>query len=214
LDEDKDKSEDITKDTFDDGYVIVHDRRCWQPPVNNLGIKCLPVCMDKANRIDLQLDPYALQTHFRTRWLVLVDERDLVVPWGDLRCTGWSDSDWSVAESGEETGLSVAAFPIRPLASNRTTLKSLISSSLLLYRIIASFGVPPSTDNGLTLWSYTLLSCEDSTCQLRVRDHKGWPEAHFRGGEKASTEALQLLEWLIGENCPHPYDYTPCGGSA
>lgn len=46
---------------------------------------------------------------------------------------------------------------------------------------------------------------------LEIFDYKGWPEAHFRGRYNASTEALQLFDWLTGENCPHSYDYTPYG---
>jgi hypothetical protein len=87
---------------------------------------------------------------------------------------------------------------------------------LLLYRITSNFAAPPCTQNDAykCAWSFTLLNSDDPTCRLEISDHKGRPEAHFRGGEKASTEALQLFDWLTGTNCPHPYDYTLCGRHA
>jgi hypothetical protein len=63
-------------------------------------------------------------------------------------------------------------------------------------------------------WSFTLWNSNDPTCSLKISDNKGWPEACFYGGQKASTEALQLFDWLISGNCPHSYDYTACGRHA
>jgi hypothetical protein len=48
-------------------------------------------------------------------------------------------------------------------------------------------------------WSFTLWNSNDPTCSLKISNHKGWPEACFYGGQKASTEALQLFDWLISE---------------
>lgn len=91
----------------------------------------------------------------------------------------WNDSEWSHSE-GERSGLWVdLSKPYgRP---NQTKLLDLISSSLLVYRVMANFGAPPYTKNDAykCVWSFALWNCEDTTCMLEIFDHKGWPEARF-----------------------------------
>lgn len=96
------------------------------------------------------------------------------------------------------------------------SLVDLISSQLLLYRMTVTFAAPPSTVTDLykSDWTFVLWNCEDPICCLEISDNKGWPTASFTGREKANAEALQLLDWLIGNNCVHSYDYTLCGRHA
>jgi hypothetical protein len=130
----------------------------------------------------------------------------------------WSDSHWILKTEGKKSGFWVDLSQKSYLrcASTNTRLDDIISSPWLLHRIVANFGAPPFTNNDAykCSWSFSFWNQEDPTCYLEIREHKGWPEAHFRGDTKASNEALQLLEWLGGENCPLSYDYTPCGRHA
>jgi len=75
-------------------------------------------------------------------------------------------------------------------------LAQLISSPLLLYRITANFGAPPSTntDGYKSAWTFTIWNRDDPTCSLEISDHKGWAQAIFRDERKAAIEALQLFD--------------------
>jgi len=46
---------------------------------------------------------------------------------------------------------------------------------------------------------------------MRSHDTLNAGLAHYRGSEEYGIVALQLMDWLIGDNVPHPYDYTLCG---
>ncbi|KAH7028427.1 hypothetical protein B0J12DRAFT_789803 [Macrophomina phaseolina] len=211
-DEDEDEDEDMemrSKCERNDGDKTIHGQPRWPPNVEIRGNCWRPVRMDDAGRVDLQHDPYCLRNHFTTRWGVLKDQNVSGAQHGGYTVE-WDDSQWTLVAEGEHAGLWVDLSQPSYL---RKTLIDLISSQLLLYRITANFGAPPYTENDVykCAWSFTLWNCDDPTCSLEIRDYKGRPQAHFRGGKQASTEALQLFEWLTGENCPHSYDYTPCG---
>ncbi|KAG7289867.1 hypothetical protein NEMBOFW57_006244 [Staphylotrichum longicolle] len=161
-----------------------------------------PARMDDAGRVDLQHDPYCLRNHFTTRWGVLKDQT-LGVPRGGS-IVDWDDRQWSLAAEGKHAGLWVDVnqpSDVRTTHTKRIALIDLISSQLLLYRITVSFAAPPFTEDDVYKcgWSFLLWNRDDPTCSLEVCDHKGRPQAYFRGGKQASTEALQLLEWLTGE---------------
>ena len=184
-----------------DGNKTIHGQPRWPPNTEISGNCSRRVRMDDAGRVDLQHDPYCLRTHFTTLWAVLKDQKVTGPP---QRGCAVEWDDWRLSFEAEHTD---TPYP---------RLIDLISSPLLLYRITASFAAPPCTEDDVykCAWSFTLWNRDDPTCSLEIYEHKGWPQAYFRGGGQASTEALQLLEWLAGENCPHSYDYTPAGRHA
>jgi hypothetical protein len=205
------------KRELDDSGETIHGQPRW-PPLEEIGGICSrPVSMDDAGRVDLRHDPYCLRKHFTTRWGVLKNQ-DVSDPPQAGSVVTWNDWEWSCSKD-EQYGLWVDLDKpdhLRYGHASQMKLLDLISSQLLLYRITANFGVPPYTedDSYKCAWSFTLWNSDDPTCNLKIYDHKGWPQADFCGGHKASTEALQLFDWLTGENCPHSCDYTPCGRHA
>lgn len=215
----EDEDEDITtacKYESDDDDEMIHGKPRRPSNIDAGGICRRPVRMDDAGRVDLQHDPYCLRKHFTTQWGVLTDKS---VAWKPGATVEWTDWEWTLKTEGEGAGLWVdlnQTSHVRRANVKGTRLIDLISTPLLLYRIIANFAAPPCTeeDGYKCAWSFTLWKRDDRTCRLEICDHKGSPQANFRGKERASTEALQLLEWLTGNNCPHPYDYTPCGRHA
>ncbi|KAF2785804.1 hypothetical protein K505DRAFT_380674 [Melanomma pulvis-pyrius CBS 109.77] len=197
--------------------TTIHGKARWPPNLDIGGACSCSINMDAHGRVDLEHDPYCLRKHFTTRWGVLEVQSE--TGWGPPQggaTVRWSDSDIIAQTEGNESGLWVDLKQksyLRSAYTQNTSLVDLISSPWLLHRIVANFGAPPFTENDpyKCSWSFSFWSQEDPTCYLEIREHKGWPQAHFVGGEKASNEALQLLEWLGGDNCPLSYDYTPCG---
>lgn len=163
------------------------------------GVPCLRP--NTSNRVSLQHDGYSLRDHFVKRWLIskrCVSIRHPKVTWNDH----------------EICFIPKVGLCLRNEHSvdYHTRLSKLITSQLLLYRILCNFNVAPKTGNECkSCWSYTFRNTDDRTCSLMISEWKGAPVAHFRGSETASTEALQLLEFLTSENCLHPYHYTRCG---
>ena len=82
-------------------------------------------------------------------------------------------------------------------------------------RLLATFETLPQceTDGYKCTWEF-YLHWPGIDGELRLHDHKGYPTASFEGSEKGSLVALQLIEWRVGENIPHPYDYVLAGTSA
>ena len=82
-----------------------------------------------------------------------------------------------------------------------------ISSQLLYYRLTAVFGMMPHSvsDEYKCCWT-TDLFCEGGKGRLCLNEHKGAAEVHFYGTEDGSIEALQLLNFLVGNKVPHSYD--------
>ncbi|KAI0193476.1 hypothetical protein F4808DRAFT_442248 [Astrocystis sublimbata] len=195
----------------DNNGRIIHGKPRWPP---NVAICRRPLEVDENGRVDLQHDPYCLRDHFTTRWGVLKEHVSRAPQGGGI--IEWSDYNLSIEAEGEDAGLGVntdVPFRSREAYEKRVSLVDLISSPLLLYRVTANFAAPPQTHNAAykQAWSFTLWNVEDPKCYLVIEESKGVPQAYFCGGKKASAEACQLLEWLTGTNCPHPYDYTPCG---
>lgn len=93
-----------------------------------------------------------------------------------------------------------------------------ISSQLLLYRLIAVFGMPPTTgaDGYRSIWSAVLEFRDEEGCKslLILRDLKGGADAFYRGSHKGGKSAQQLIEWLLSDNVPHTYDHTLAGAVA
>jgi hypothetical protein len=104
-----------------------------------------------------------------------------------------------------------------PCFSDRTLLflSRLVSSQLLLYRITATFGMPPpSEDDGYkTCWAVELLN-HDRVSVLSFQDYKGAADVRFYGTADASVDALKLLSYLAGMKCVHTYDGIIAGTAA
>ena len=197
--------------------TMIHGKPRW-PPNLEIGGNCpCSIEMDADGRVNLEHDPYCLRKHFTTRWGVLEDQSE--TGWDPPQrgaTVNWSDTDMVAQTEGKESGLWVDLEQksyLRCAYTRNTSLIDLISSPWLLHRIVANFGAPPFTKNDpyKCSWSFGFWNQEDPTCYLQISEHKGSPQARFVGGKKASNEALQLLEWLSGANCPLSYDYTPCG---
>jgi hypothetical protein len=88
-----------------------------------------------------------------------------------------------------------------------------ISSALLLYRLMAVFHDPPfmPRDPYKQCWKISLEAKDNKRSRLNLFDWKGAAMVSYRGSEENSKDALQLVDWLIGNNVPHSYDYTLCG---
>lgn len=82
----------------------------------------------------------------------------------------------------------------------------MISSQLLLYRLVAVFGMPASSahiDSPKTAWAVVLTYGEEDEGYLAFEDCKGGAHVAFEGSFAASESAVQLIEWLVGDNVPH-----------
>ena len=90
-----------------------------------------------------------------------------------------------------------------------------MSSQLVLYRLTVTFGMPPPKegDGYKSCWEVDLQHC-DGVSVLRLEDYKGAAEPRFRGTAGASVDALKLLNFLVGMNCPHTYDGIVAGTRA
>jgi hypothetical protein len=67
----------------------------------------------------------------------------------------------------------------------------------------------PELDSYKTVWAMSLYSRDGS--QLDFYDYKGAPGASFSGTESSGSEALDLLNYLIGPKVTHSYDSTIAG---
>ncbi|KAI1262865.1 hypothetical protein F5Y18DRAFT_438678 [Xylariaceae sp. FL1019] len=194
----------------------IHGRSCWPANHDTEGICEQPVCMDDAGRVDLKHDPYCLRIHFTTRWAVVKDSETGGSPQGGAVVT-WSDRDMFLETEGENVNLRAwnrSYHGVKP-SLTKIYLWDLISAPLLLYRILANFRASPDMQYAeKTQFSYTFWHREDPTCRLEINDYKGWAQMEFFGSEKSSNEALQLVEWLTGTNCPIDYDYVLAGAHA
>lgn len=103
--------------------------------------------------------------------------------------------------------------------------ETLISSQLLLYRLMAVFDMPIASDQDTVdddgVWAYTLhwnrhneKNDTDKISELVFRDSKGTFHVHFSGSEKASKSALEMLDWLVSDNVPYLYDGLLVGNQA
>lgn len=78
-----------------------------------------------------------------------------------------------------------------------------ISSQLLYYRLTTTFGMPPRVSAGIRAWHVELQHSDGSV--LILCDSKGTARAWFEGSGKGSDSALELLDYLTGMTCKHPY---------
>lgn len=86
----------------------------------------------------------------------------------------------------------------------------MISSQLLLYRLVAVFGMPAAASSK-TAWGVVLTYGEEDEGFLAFEDFKGGAHVAFEGSVGASGSAVQLVEWLVGDNVPHGLCYRLLG---
>lgn len=188
----------------------------------------LPHCRHRLRRLDEVsdisdidgFDAYDLQDRFRNDWTTETpDSSDDFMSFHDSDMVYWGFLD--VYTIPGKPGL-VASHQGIPEGGEMAKTYEMISSQLLLYRLMAVFGTPPSNeevDGYKSIWSYTLHwvpGQEDNRKRGRfvLSDYKGSWSFHFYGPEEASRSALDLLEWLAGDNVPHPYDGVVAGNQA
>ena len=88
--------------------------------------------------------------------------------------------------------------------ATRTPLRVLISSQLLLYRLISIFGGPSKSCHELTVgfWRTYLVRKGEETSQLWLSEFRCEPNARYEGSEEGAKEDLKLLDFLVGNNVP------------
>lgn len=140
------------------------------------------------------------------------------------RWVNWDDDDLYMTENTPNLQRSHRAGFLPP-NGRRFRAHRRISSQLLVYRLTAIFGMPPSSEMDYvvahkSIWRCTLFWLDDVQnenltrdyiSQVYFEDNKGLWTVTFDGIEVASESAVQLIDWLCGDNVPHPYDYVVAG---
>ena len=172
-----------------------------------------PVTILPSRQVDLNHDPYCLKKYFRRHWEYVRDPKSMPT---------WSESDvfwtsYNLYRESESSGLQAyhpnqsTTFQIQN--DKRIWLSDCISSALLLLRLTAVFHDPAfmSRDPYKECWKIAFQAKGDKRSRLTLCDSKGAAQVSYSGSEENSKAALQLVDWLIGDNVPHSYDYTLCG---
>lgn len=190
--------------------------------------------------IDITIDAYAVKGHFLSLWIncdLLIDddlkkhiqkktlERRKPQIATCAQWVAWNDGHFYTTK--DTPNLLRTRHPSGFLPENGTPFRASrrISSQLLFYRLLAVFGMPPSSemnylDRYKSIWRYTLYWLDDVQneniaeewkSQLIFEDWKGWWSVSYYGIDVAEQSALKLIEWLFSNNVPHPYDYTVAG---
>jgi hypothetical protein len=179
------------------------------------------------NEVPEQLDPqsdeyktngHVLKAKFRELWHHATD-RELSEPAegvtnSDLRPNRFHSLDvCSHGAEGEFTVCNVfdACENIPPCGFSPREHRYLydkISTQLLYYRVATTFGMPPAhpTDAYKVCWK-AILQHKDGTSRLYLNDWKGNAHSSFSGTKEAREDALELLNFLTGLNCPHPFGH-------
>ena len=97
----------------------------------------------------------------------------------------------------------------------------------MLYRLVVTLGPPPSKfmetrlDGYKVCWDAMILLREEADAEgakivnhLDLYDYKGWPSCQFAGTRDGERKMLELLNYLVGEDCAHSYDGVRCGEHA
>ena len=170
--------------------------------------------------IDVNKDNgYEVNNYFRTRWEYWSEEaHPFIADYGPLSCR--FDVLYRDGQSGEfrlceyVTHGSNNAWGCTAIHcyefDDRLLLEDLTSSSTLLTRLVAAFGLPTwdgdEVDGYKGTWGVTLRNIGGGTGFLRVYDYKGGAAARFYGNRETCKSAVKLVTWLVGNNVPLPYD--------
>ena len=162
---------------------------------------------------------YALRDAFRNQWSYYPDEYTQLPENGpqtrdDCPTVNWHT--YSIGSDSKDSCLALGTTSTNPgLNSFSHSLFDKISSQLLLYRVMTTFDMPPpiETDGYKSAWHVDLFH-QDGISTLALSDNKGAPSTRFSGTSGASVDALGLLNFLTGMNCPHTYDGIVAGTMA
>lgn len=133
--------------------------------------------------------------------------------------TQWGSGDFHLSDNDTGIELCPKRISSRHLycfcRQRHTDIASEISSQLLLYRLVAAFGMPPpiSIDQYKACWEIRLTH-SDGRSDLTFYDYAGAPKITFFGRIDASDDAIQFLRFLTGLNFPHPYSGIVAGTAA
>lgn len=96
----------------------------------------------------------------------------------------------------------------------------IMSPALLLYRLISTFfGSPKCCDGYKTIWEYTVKHTESGK-QMNFSEWKGaigfWLPEHTytKLSEQFRSDLIELMNYLISNECAHPYDNLVAGSVA
>ncbi|KAM5347060.1 hypothetical protein ACJ41O_010065 [Fusarium nematophilum] len=179
--------------------------------------------LSELSDLDSYVDPYDVRDRFMREWTNEAPDS-----------SNESTDDWDDSPPGDSWGcFDIYTTPgtpgfmaVRgglPDGGKHLYVHRLISSQLLLYRLITVFGMPPSNEDEIdgykSVWSYMLhwMPGQDNNggkSYMLFSDYKGSFTFHFCGSEEASRSALDLLEWLVSDTVPHPYDGVLAGNQA
>ncbi|KAH6984434.1 hypothetical protein BKA56DRAFT_670949 [Ilyonectria sp. MPI-CAGE-AT-0026] len=174
------------------------------------------------SEIDGFANAYGIRDRFRREWATPhpYSENELA----DDDSVTWCSGDLYKTPSGLRV---IADRRNRHQIPKYCRPETLISSQLLLYRLMAVFDMPVASDQDKVdddgVWAYTLhwmmdrhdeKSDTDKISELIFRDSKGTFDIYFSGSEKASKSALEMLDWLLSDNVPHLYDGLLVGNQA
>lgn len=177
--------------------------------------------------IDGSVNPYGAAGRFQQQWTnEAPDSHDKSLHHGAPNVVAWHSYDLYTTPNTPGF-MASSGQPRHPDGTECVDTSFLISSQLLLYRLIAVFGMPRSSEvedlaeRYKSIWSYSLRwkpsqdqNNDQPNSSLELFDYKGWWGVHFSGSEEASRSALDLLEWLASDYVPHPYDYVLAGKMA
>ncbi|KAH7002449.1 hypothetical protein EDB80DRAFT_867452 [Ilyonectria destructans] len=195
----------------------------------------LPTCdrirrydeMSHSSEIDSFVDAYEVKEGFQLEWANKDPDpkNELAYDSDSSTSVGWSSYDFYKVPG---TSGFIADRSKRGCTPDSCLPHNLISSQLLLYRLITVFGMPPSSEENEVdgykgIWTYTLhwmmdrrskKSDNGKKSKLVFSDCKGSFTIHFFGSKKASKSALDMIEWLVSDNVPHTYDGVLAGNQA
>lgn len=166
----------------------------------------------------LNADGYMVKGYFRQRWLYDSSKaKDVPLEERPGRKISWGSMSLLKERSGTELVPESMVFQFLRYGYEPVRLFTRISSQLLLYRLTAIFGMPPATeylDEYKQIWSAKLYWNDDRNSCLGVFDYQGSPSFYFEGYQDASKSALKLIEFILSDNVPHPYDSVLAGNIA
>ena len=97
------------------------------------------------------------------------------------------------------------------------TFANMMNSPLLLYRLISIFFAPPITENWYkAIWEYPIQHKETGK-EMIFGEHKGAPKFWLSESnpkqlnEVFKNDLLELLNFLVSDQIPHPYDRCTSG---
>ena len=151
------------------------------------------------NDLEFDSDLVELEDKFRGKWTRVEDpdgevleESEEGVSWTTRNLhTKALDSDLEICDCRPSS--SSESKPCRYTLG----LRCRISSQLLLYRLVATFGTILHDDDEALCWNATFKFNGDSSSALFMYDWNGTARVIFCGTSEASNEALKLLNHLV-----------------